>query len=102
MASKVLCWLSIAQGVIGTDKCAKYTPEMKDVDISGELLGKIQSSDMTECCLMCDCWPGCEGYVFHLDQCYLKKDLGKPQFKQGALTRIKFSSLVEMPVSNAN
>lgn len=81
--------------------CAGYTPEMTDVDISGTDLAKIQAPNLERCCALCDGWPGCEGYVFHLDQCYLKKDLGTPLKKPGAVTRMKFRTS-QMPSSSAS
>lgn len=70
--------------------CAAYAPPMVDVDMSGTLLAKVQASDMMNCCLFCDLFPGCEGYVFHLDQCYLKKNLSLPASVPGAITRLKY------------
>merc|ERR1712242_115447 len=69
--------------------CAAYAPPMVDIDMSGCLLAKIPASDMTKCCSLCDSVSGCEGYVFHLDGCYLKKELSSPARKPGATSRLK-------------
>merc|ERR1712228_326881 len=71
--------------------CLDFSPEMKDTDMSGTLLAKLQSSDSKRCCMLCDAFTGCEGYVFHLDQCYLKKDLSSPSSKPGAITRLRYA-----------
>merc|ERR1712154_367039 len=69
--------------------CAGYTDEMKDVDMSGTILAKIQSPDRERCCALCNAVQGCGGFVFHLDQCYLKTDLSIPSAKSGAVTRMR-------------
>merc|ERR1712051_908833 len=66
--------------------CAGYSPEMQGIDFSGTLLAKLQASDAQLCCALCDSFAGCEGYVFHLDQCYLKKELSRPTHKLGTAT----------------
>jgi len=72
--------------------CEGYAPPMVGVDISGTLLAKIQSSTPAWCCTLCDAFEGCEAYVFHLDQCYLKKDLhlAVVTLKPLAITRLRF------------
>merc|ERR1719343_729909 len=65
---------------------------MPDVDMSGVLLAKLPAADMRECCSLCDATSGCEGYVFHLDQCYLKRGLASPSTKPGAITRLKYGN----------
>lgn len=72
--------------------CGGYAPPMPDVDMSGDLLAKLWASDMRQCCSLCDSTPGCEGYVFHLDQCYLKRGLASPSTKPGATTRLRYGS----------
>jgi len=72
--------------------CGAYAPPLPNVDMSGVLLAKLQASDMSKCCAMCDSTTGCEGYVFHLDQCYLKRGLASPSTKVGATTRLKYGS----------
>lgn len=72
--------------------CAGYAPPMPDVDMSGVLLAKLPAADMSQCCSLCDSTSGCEGYVFHLDQCYLKSGLASPSTKPGATTRLKYGS----------
>lgn len=71
--------------------CAGYSPEVQGIDFSGTLLAKIQASDARRCCALCDSFAGCEGYVFHLDQCYLKKDLSHAIPKFGAVTRLRLA-----------
>lgn len=70
--------------------CEGYAPAMEDVDIGGILLSKIWSSTSARCCALCDAITECEGYVFHLDQCYLKKELGSPTPKPNAITRLRY------------
>jgi len=71
--------------------CLDFAQEMENTDVSGTLLAKIKSSDSKRCCMLCNAFTGCEGYVFHLDQCYLKKDLSSPSRKPGAITRMKYA-----------
>jgi len=78
-----------------TDSCSSYAPEMKDVDMSGTLLAKVQSADDKQCCAFCNAHADCAGYVFHLDHCYLKKDLSIPNPKLGAVTRLRFGAAME-------
>merc|ERR1711920_927868 len=72
--------------------CGGYAPPLPDIDMSGVLLAKLWAADMTRCCSLCDSTSGCEGYVFHLDQCYLKRGLASPSTKPGATTRLKYGN----------
>merc|ERR1712051_828179 len=72
--------------------CAGYGAVQPNTDISGELLAKVLSQSSSQCCTLCDERSDCEGYVFHLDQCYLKKDLAATSYKQDATTHVKAPS----------
>merc|ERR1711920_150498 len=72
--------------------CRGYAPPLPDIDMSGVLLAKLWAADMRQCCSLCDSTSGCEGYVFHLDQCYLKRSLASPSTKPGATTRLKYGN----------
>merc|ERR1712038_1281255 len=80
--------------VKASSNCAGYTPEIKDIDMSGTLVAKIRASDAKRCCALCDSTLACEGYVFHLDQCYLKRNFSfffSPN--AGAITRLRFGEM---------
>jgi len=72
--------------------CAGYSPEIVNIDMSGTLLAKLQAPEAERCCALCDAVLACEGYVFHLDECYLKRDLSFPTSKQGAITRLRLGA----------
>lgn len=81
----------IACGLIQSadNACAGYTRPVPNTDVDGVLLAKIWSPTVDHCCALCSQRSECEGYVFHLDQCYLKKNLGEFSHKEGAMTRFK-------------
>lgn len=72
--------------------CAGYKPVQPNSDIDGVLLAKVWSPSIGHCCALCSQEKDCEGYVFHLDQCYLKQDLGSVSYKPLAMTRVKEQS----------
>jgi len=90
MAAKFLCSLCFVCGVIAVEQtCGGYGAMERNTDISGTLLAKIPAQSSDDCCSLCDDLSECEGHVFHLDQCYLKKELGAKFFKEDAMTRVK-------------
>merc|ERR1712012_661544 len=69
--------------------CVGYSAPQTDTDMSGDLIAKIQCHESGDCCSLCQARSDCEGFVFHLDQCYLKKNLTGMSYKQDAITRLK-------------
>lgn len=69
--------------------CSDFGAVQHDTDTSGELLAKIYAQSVDDCCALCSQRADCDGYVFHLDHCYLKKNLGASTTKLHAMTRVK-------------
>merc|ERR1712045_771636 len=58
----------------GEAVCAGYSEAQANTDIQGYHLASIWAPSSAHCCSLCDERSDCAGYVFHFEQCHLKKN----------------------------
>jgi len=84
----LLALLPLTAADVNLASCEGYAALKNDTDVAGDLL-KAGGGNLSDCCTMCDATPGCVGWSWFQNVCYLKSNLQGTYPNPGRQTREK-------------